>query len=497
MNKYIECANNKMYQFFPIKTSVYNKHITINTCALIDLFVDKNKAKYLNTEKTDSFKKSLWKKYFHIYDDNDKFIYTRKGYSFNYEIQTNGFTVSLSNINNDDIDKQIKKKKLKAEASIKSRLLKKQLDDNEYIKHKTIKESNKLDDIVTKKEIRNKKISSMRSNFKRLTETEKQQVKYNKECKKDFPDIECLIKNSNQFTEQIKEKYNTGKLLICDPGKNNLLFCVNPNGFENKGKKVKYTDNFGISIRGNDKYMNYTNNTRLKFIRHHEYIKYINEWKSKSIDGIKSTLKSFEEKLAEHNSKSCNLYSFLLYCKLKIISLNFYRKYYNDKLIHKLSWFTYLNKWRHFNDLIRVIKNEFGNDVSFIVGNWSGKGKLKFMSTPNNILKKKLKEHFDVYEIDEYRTSKIHNHHYVKCNNLKHTYIDSNGSLISKKIHSVLTFKKAVDSINNTDSSKNTKSIFCGNIGRDRNAVLNMKNIVNNLLKTRIRPIIFSRSLTI
>ena len=203
-----------------------------------------------------------------------------------------------------------------------------------------------------------------------------------KQCKQDFPDIECLIKNSEQFTEQIKEKYNTGKLLICDPGKNNLLFFINSNGSENKGKKVKYTDNFGISIRGDNKYMNYTNNTRLKFIRHDEYTKYINEWKSKSINGINLTLQSFETKLSEFNSKSCNLYNFLYYCKLKISSLNFYRKYYSDTFIHKLSWFIYLNKWRHYNDLIRIIKNEFGKDVSFIIGNWSGKGRLKFMSTP-------------------------------------------------------------------------------------------------------------------
>lgn len=285
--------------------------------------------------------------------------------------------------------------------------------------------------------------------------------------------------------------------MICDPGKNNLLYCVNPNGMINSSfkRKAKYTDNFGISSNKDDKYMNYTNNTRLKFIKHHEHIKYINNWKSEPIEGTKLTLKKFEDNLSEYNSKSHNLDGFLFYCKEKNRCLNFFRKYYDDTFINKLGWFTYLNKWRHTNDLIRVIRNQFGDDISFIIGNWGGKGRVKFMSTPNNYLKNKLKEYFNVYEINEYNTSKIHNLHHIKCKKLKHKYTDTDGSSVTKKIRSVLTFRKVVDSItNNTYSSKNTTQIFSGAIGRDKNAAINMKNIVYSLLCTKTRPSIFCRT---
>ena len=215
-------------------------------------------------------------------------------------------------------------------------------------------------------------------------------------------------------------------------------------------------------------------------------------------------MKKFEDNLSELNSKSYSLDSFLLYCREKFKSLNFFQKYYDDNFINKLAWFTYLNKWRHTNDLIRVIRNKFGKDITFIIGDWSGKGRVKFMSTPNNYLKTKLKEYFKVYEINEYNTSKIHNLHHVKCGNLKSKILNNDGSTITKKIHSILTFKKVKDSIKNvsnnetyTKSRKDTNVIFGGNIGRDLNGVLNMRNIFHNLLTRESRPPIFCRSFRI
>lgn len=506
MNKFIENMINKTYQFFPIKTSAYNKHITINTSALIEIFIEKDKANALKMVGNDNFKKIVWNKYFKIYDNNGNPLYSRKGYSFNNEIQTNGFTVSLSNINNNDIDGQLKKKRLMAEGRKKSYDMKNKLNDEEYNVYKVNKEENKIDYDIKIKEQEKKKRLLYRAKYKQLSETEKQKILYNIQLKKDFPDIECLIKNNDKFSDELRKKYNTGKVIICDPGKNNLLYCINPNGVPNLGKKAKYTDNFGISYDDNNKYMNYTNKTRLKFIKHHEYRKYIDNWKSNPIEGTNFTLKKFEANLSEYNSKSYNLDIFLLYCQEKVKSLNFFRKYYSDNFINKLAWFTYLNKWRHTNDLIRVIRNEFGDDVSFIIGDWNAKGRVKFMSTPNNYLKRKLKEYFNVYEINEHNTSKIHNVHYVKCKKLRHKYPNDDGSIVTKKIHSVLTFKKVVDSIKNanpskdsinTNSNKNIKKIFSGNIGRDLNAVLNMRNILISLLKNKTRPPIFCRSTTI
>ena len=215
---------------------------------------------------------------------------------------------------------------------------------------------------------------------------------------------------------------------------------------------------------------------------------------------------------------------------MKFNSLKFFDKYYDSTLVNKLSWYTYLNKCKHYNNLIHIIQNEFGKDVAIIIGDWSGKGSVHFMSTPNNYLKHKLKEYFTVYDINEYNTSKYHNIHHIKCKKLT-VANDNNNSYINihktiyddldlkmdqsdpfypkqnissqfktKKIHSILTFKKIYGSPldiqkNNllTNKPKNTKKIFCGKLNRDRNAVLNMKYILNHLLEHNTRPPLFCR----
>jgi hypothetical protein len=77
-----------------------------------------------------------------------------------------------------------------------------------------------------------------------------------------------------------------------------------------------------------------------------------------------------------------------------------------------------------------------------VFGDWSDKLKvspcrLKYISTPNVALKRKLKEHCTIYNIDEFRTSCLsyRNEEYVK----KLYVSDKNGT--SRKLHSVLTLQ--------------------------------------------------------
>ena len=318
MNKYIENTTNKTYQFFPIKTSIYNKHITINTSALIDIFIDKHKLKALQKVGDNDFKKIVWNKYFKMYDHHGKEIYKIKDYSFNNEIQINGYTVSLSNIHKDEIEQQSKKKQLMAEGRRKSYEKKKEMTNEEYIIYKEKKMDSKIENDIQLKDENNKKKNELKKKFKQLSDIEKFKIIYEKNLKKEFPEIGCLIKGNDKFSEELQKKYNTGKVILCDPGKNNLLYCINPNGINGINNNTKYVKNFGISFKGDDKYLNYTNKTRLKFIRHYEYLKCINNWKSEPINNVKLTLKDFENKLSKSKSKSCDLYSFLFYCKVKI-----------------------------------------------------------------------------------------------------------------------------------------------------------------------------------
>jgi len=58
---------------------------------------------------------------------------------------------------------------------------------------------------------------------------------------------------------------------------------------------------------------------------------------------------------------------------------------------------------------MEIIKKEYWLDVSIFIGVWSnGNTQMKhFVSTPRIGLKRKLKKNFKVYNLDEYKTSRM------------------------------------------------------------------------------------------
>ena len=127
-------------------------------------------------------------------------------------------------------------------------------------------------------------------------------------------------------------------------------------------------------------------------------------------------------------------------------------------------------------DIVKNIKNKFGSDSILVMGDWNDKMKMKFISTPNLRLKRKIAEYMKVYNLDEFRTSCLNYKTENKCENL---YLpDKKG--ISRKIHSVLTFQMENNRI--------------GCINRDLNAVNNMVKIVRSYLTDKTRPEKFKRT---
>ena len=58
--------------------------------------------------------------------------------------------------------------------------------------------------------------------------------------------------------------------------------------------------------------------------------------------------------------------------------------------------------------MINKIKNKYESDILLIHGNCNQTKQMKHLiSTPDLSIRKKLNEHFDVYLIDEYKTSKL------------------------------------------------------------------------------------------
>jgi hypothetical protein len=336
--------------------------------------------------------------------------------------------------------------------------------------------------------------------------------------------------------KQFEKDFLDGKIILCDPGQNSPLYFMASNNIIHKKEKNFETNNFGISYWNNHKIMNYTNQTRIKFLKREKYANLVENWKRNTdnekfnfeinqrenilkryskkmskeaikllndeiIQGNKS-LKDIEAELSKYNAKSCTYKEFIKYIRKKLEFNKKAQKQYDTTYLQKLKWFTYLNKNKHENDLLNHIQNEFGKDITIIIGDWSGRGHTKFMSTPKIGLKRKLSERFKVYLIDEYLTSKLHYKHHVRCNNLKikveltedkEKPLSENSTLVnmqpkyeSKYLHSVLTYKIVKD--------MGCKKSEMGCINRDKNSVLNMESIVSELIKTGKRPSRFNRT---
>lgn len=143
-----------------------------------------------------------------------------------------------------------------------------------------------------------------------------------------------------------------------------------------------------------------------------------------------------------------------------------------------------MNRKHADTKLVREIKKEFGKDTIICYGDASvGKGCCKKgnISTPNIAIKRLIQNNFKMYNLDEFRTSKLHYITEEPCENL---YIMDNNKDETKrkerKLHSVLTFKM-----------ENKQS---GCINRDENAVNNMIKIINHHIKFKERPLRYRRS---
>ena len=513
INKYIQKKDLKSLQIFPIRTTCYQNYVKINTSALIDIFIKNDKIGYFKKAGDIQFQEEIWNKYFKLKKDG-KYQYMRKGFSFNYEIETDAYAVSLNFINNNDIEKKNEYKKNKRKKRQETIEMKKEMSSDVYQKtineqkENTLKQKEKI--IEEQKENTKKK----RDEFKKLSAEEQHKIKLELEFKKEFPYIESMVKDE-MMRKMLIEMYINGKLILCDPGQKSILTLMACNRNIHKCAKNIKKNNFGISIKNGHKIMSYTNKTRIKFLKREHYAELIEKWKNEKdndkftndiqiirkalnyakddktkkylIDKISAkekTLKELEHNLSNYNSKSCAHDEFIEYVRLRLEYNNKIMTQYDTEYLQKLNWFTYLNKRKHEDELLNHIENEFGKDIIIIIGDWSAKGKPHHMSTPNIGIKRKLAERFTIYSIDEYLTSKLHYKYEMECQNMK---VKLQTEEKSVSLHSVLSYKieKRV---------MGRKVIEMGCINRDFNSVLNMESILVDLLFTCNKPKRFDRT---
>jgi len=458
MNNELELLGIKSFQPISLRSSVTDNYVMIDSSVIKEIF------KEVHSEKTNE---TLWNEYFKINFRN----YKIKDYSFNHMISTDGYSMSIYFIKNSEIQKSVNKKNALAKGRKFGRLL--------SIEEKIIKaekeKQNALDLYNKNKEIKRQ----MKEDFKKLSKEDQKRIRLEIKNKKNkFEYIEDAVENGGEIYERLKKAHNEGKLKFVDLGKIDLGTFLGL-GKKTNRCKVRGRRTKGI-IKNKDKLMlfSYSNRRRLHETKRLKIGKLIENKKKGKFLNYTKTIKELEAELSNFNKKSMNVSKFNEYVKLKLQlkeMINKEKKY--NEYLKKLRFHGHINKQRHEDLILNELEKIYGKDAIFIVGDWSNKGRLNFISTPNLRIKKLLEERFEVYLINEYNTSKLFHKTEKKGDNLQipiEYEKDGIKKVAHKKIHSVLTFK----------TSKGR--IEC--INRDYNATLNMMNIMAYLMKHKKRP---------
>ena len=433
----LEKIERKSFQFFPIQTNAIPRHIQVDTKALVELFVNtekhqklldvwitetteiqsgKNKGKPKNKTKADLYncleqnKEFIWNTIFNI-------TQTRKNYVFDYTIITDGYATSLRFLHKDFVEEeQIKKDKKKAGKKVLQGLTKEEKDK--------IKE----DKIFLQKEQAKKKRLENKDKPKKSKKEEKQE-------NPEFPYIDEIPKGELE-----------GKHIFIDPGKRSLFSMMDDDG----------------------NHFSYTNRMYLKETKRLKYQALLKNYKDKI--GITE----IEEGLNKYNSKSCNVDKFQEYITEKIKANKTLVPLYQELKFRQYKWYSYVNKKRTEDNMINKIAKKYSKTHIIIIGDWSiGKQMRNFISTPNLTLKRKLQEHFKLYNIDEFRTSCLSYETEEVCENL-YLKFKKDPKQKERKIHSILTYQM----------ENNRK----GCINRDKNGCKNIQKVFNYYMETGERP---------
>jgi hypothetical protein len=208
MNIELEKIEGKMYQFFPLQSSIIPNHIQMDTKSVIELLVDKGKKEYLDNIELN--KEFLWDKYFNI-------TQKIKDYKFDNTIITDGYATSLRFIHNDYIEgEKIKKEKMK-----KGRKDAREMTDED-------KEKKKLS--------------------KKILQDEKKEL--NKLKQKDKPK---KVEKTHEFSyiDDVEKEELKGNHIFIDPGKRSLFTMMNDDG-----KFYSYTNKQRVNETKRLKYQN-------------------------------------------------------------------------------------------------------------------------------------------------------------------------------------------------------------------------------------------------
>lgn len=441
MNVKLESLDGKLCQFFPLRKNIVPKYIPIDTKSIVEIFVDENPIEYLSN--ITKYEKVVWNKYFRLSNP----VFKLKHYTFNNYITTDCYSVSIHFLHNDLLEKEKSKKEMMTDGRNKNREDCKNMTDEEKAKRKQKKKDER------KKE-ENEKRNKLKEEYNKLSTVDKKAFREKKKKEKKSKQVEFPYLDELSEEQIDNLSFNS---IYCDPGKRDLF----------------------TFIDDNDNVLSYSMKQRLQETKRKKYERLQQNYRDKN--GISK----IENELSEYNSKSCNLIKFKLFIHNKnIINAKLFNAYLKP-IFRQYRWYTYINSRRSEDNLLNNIENKFANKndsgtynkLNIIMGDWSiGKQMRNFISTPNIRLKRLLATRFNVYDFDEYNTSKLHYKTEKECNNLY--IIDKTNK--SRKLHSVLTYV-------------NMKNNRKGCINRDLNGVKNIRKLAQYWIEHKCRPDNYNR----
>ena len=272
-------------------------------------------------------------------------------------------------------------------------------------------------------------------------------------------DNEIVFDKLEDFQKGKCKKYLEGnyKFIGVDPGKKRPFTMI-----DEKGKIFKYSA------------------MRRRFETYAKRSNYVIQTERKNNNIIEK-----ETKLSEFNSRTLNINKYKHFIKNKNIINNDIKDFYNNVLFRKLSFRKYVRTKQSESKLLNEIENKYltkedkndGKKIVLLYGDYSIGASMKgCYSTPNLGLKRLLSTRFEIYDINEYKTSKLYNKTYKELKNVK----IRKGKHV-KSLHEILTLKEDTE-----------KRIF---VNRDINACKNILSIGLHYLKNREKPKEFIRNI--
>jgi hypothetical protein len=457
MNLELEKLGCKMFQFFPLQTKIIPRYIPLDTSALVDLFISKYPNLYY--KNITGLKDIIWKAFFNI-------KLKKKHYVFNHAIVTDGYTASVRFTHKNNVVKldDINRKKQQGREECKGLSIEEKQDRVD--KKKNESKQQQIQNQITcccgsiLKTINQSHIDSKKhqtwintNDMSILEKSNEEKIEIILPAKP----IENIEDMEFPYIDEVpKINLKAPNHIFIDPGKRSLLTMMD--------------DNY--------KFLTYSNSQHLKETKRLYYHKKLKKhkglYKKYIINYQDINLTILEHELSQLNSKTCIVDKFIDFINKKLEFNEHFYSLYEQKQFRQYRWYRYINKQRCEDRLINSIIKNYGKDSIIIIGDWSiTKQQRHYISTPNISLKRKLKKHFPVYNIDEYRTSCLHYKTENYGNNLY--LVNPNDKYKkSRKIHSILTFKMENNRL--------------GCINRDRNSCKNIKKLFDFYMETGSRP---------